>query len=459
MMRKATSTSLGRPLKAEDGTAALHGFWLNLNWKDGLDCGLNFGAHCFLPDDKPARPAEMPETDPDAHRWKQISEEGDDRDLHRPVTAFTSFPILEEVGCAALMAFQHEASMLRRQLRRPLKAEDGTAALHGFWLNLNWKDELSSEFRFSNGKLNDKPARPAEMPETDPDAHRWKQISEEGDDRDLHHPVTASTSFPILEEVGCAGLMAFQHEASLLRRQLRRPLKAEDGTAALHGFWLNLNWKDGLDCGLHFGAHCFLPDDKPARPAEMPETDPDAHRWKQISEKGDDRDLHRPVTAFTSFPILEEVGCAALMAFQHEASLLRRQLRRPPKAEDGTAALHGFWLNLNWKDELSSEFRFSNGKLNDKPARPAEMPETDPDAHRWKQISQEGDDRDLHHPVTAFTSFPILEEVGCAALMAFQHEASLLRRQLRRPLKAEDGTAAFHGFWLNLNWKDEESTG
>ncbi|KAI8510011.1 hypothetical protein Bbelb_124390 [Branchiostoma belcheri] len=190
-----------------------------------------------LATDKPARPAEMPETDPDAHRWKQISQEVDDRDLHHPVTAFTSFPILEEVGCAGLMAFQHEASLLRRQLSKRYRA---------FYIAGYFAHRAPPEGRRWHCSTPwDKPARPAEMPETDPDAHRWKQISQEVDDRDLHHPVTAFTSSLSWRRLDVQG----------------RPLKAEDGTAALHGFWLNLNWKDGLDCGLDFGAHCFLPDD------------------------------------------------------------------------------------------------------------------------------------------------------------------------------------------------------
>ncbi|KAI8497523.1 hypothetical protein Bbelb_248290 [Branchiostoma belcheri] len=36
-----------------------------------------------------------------------------------------------------------------------------------------------------------------------------------------------------------------------------RPLIAEDGTAAHHGFWLNLNWKDAR---LYGGTHSCIPD-------------------------------------------------------------------------------------------------------------------------------------------------------------------------------------------------------
>ncbi|KAI8519882.1 hypothetical protein Bbelb_031390 [Branchiostoma belcheri] len=43
----------GRSLVAEDGTAALSRFWLNLNSRGGLDRGLD--------QDKQDRPAEMPE--------------------------------------------------------------------------------------------------------------------------------------------------------------------------------------------------------------------------------------------------------------------------------------------------------------------------------------------------------------------------------------------------------------
>ncbi|KAI8497497.1 hypothetical protein Bbelb_248030 [Branchiostoma belcheri] len=128
----------GRPLMAEDGTAALNRFWLNLNSKDGLD------------QDKPDRPAEMPEILTfivGSRSWSLPSKLLVVRlSLHsRKEGSKLRRRLQDQMRFIFLPGKCNDASLPRQPAAlaistRPLIAEDGTAAHHAFWLNLNWKD-------------------------------------------------------------------------------------------------------------------------------------------------------------------------------------------------------------------------------------------------------------------------------------------------------------------------------
>ncbi|KAI8491485.1 hypothetical protein Bbelb_306850 [Branchiostoma belcheri] len=111
----------GRPLMAEDGTAAL-----------------NRGALMYCcGEDKPDRPAEMPERD---HEGSQLNFRGQNNCLQLIFTQSKCQPATS-ASCVSDLA----GSKTLCTQTRPLIAEDGTAAHHRFWLNLDRKDGVWTE--------------------------------------------------------------------------------------------------------------------------------------------------------------------------------------------------------------------------------------------------------------------------------------------------------------------------